>query len=140
MKKVQNLGLQAGLLCLALSSGVSFADGSGHTHMMGEQAPQQGHMMGDQDHMMTNEQMSDMHQQMRDVMGTGTVNKIMGDKHMVNISHEPISDLNWPKMRMNFKTEQGVDLSNLKPGQVVNFTLQVDKDNNYLIKDIKVVK
>ncbi len=79
-------------------------------------------------------------QKMTHVMGTGRINKIMAKGNMVNISHEPISELNWPKMRMNFQTSDKVNLEQLKPGQEVQFKLQVDKDNNYLINEIHVVK
>lgn len=74
---------------------------------------------------------------MREVMGTGRLNKIMADRGMVNINHEPMPDMNWPKMRMNFQVQDGVDLSKLKLGDEVEFTLMVDDDNNYVIKNIK---
>lgn len=86
-----------------------------------------GHMMGTQQ----------MGQHMREVNGHGRINKVMKDKKMLNISHEPISELNWPKMRMNFQTSDQVKLNNLKPGDEVSFILQVDEENNYLIKHIE---
>ncbi len=98
------------------------------THMSGE-----GHMMEQSN--MANQNMD---QHMREVMGTGRINKVMADKHMVNIVHEPIAEMDWPKMRMNFKTDESVNLDELKPGQEVSFTLQVNKDNSYVIKQIDV--
>lgn len=74
----------------------------------------------------------------REVMGTGRINKVMADRHMVNIVHDPIAELEWPKMRMNFKTTDEVNLDALKPGQEVTFKLQVKKDNSYVIKQIDV--
>ncbi len=113
------------VLSAMLAPAVTLAD-TGHGH--GNAAK------GDKGHMMNQQEMG---QHMREVTGVGRVNKVMSDKHMINISHEPISELNWPKMRMNFQTSDQVKLNDLKPGQEVTFTLQVDKDNNYLIKSIE---
>jgi len=103
---------------------------------MGNHMSEQGHMMSEQGQMMSGQQGMDQH--MREVMGTGRINKVMADRHMVNIVHEPIAELEWPKMRMNFKTTEDVNLSDLKPGQEVTFKLQVKKDNSYVIKQIDV--
>ncbi len=117
------------LATVLAASPVVFASGGhdGHGHMHGDEAAGNGQMMGSDAQAMG----------MRMVTGEGRINKVMKDKHMMNISHEPMPELNWPKMRMNFKTEQGIDLSGFKPGQEVTFTLQVDQDNNYLIKKIE---
>ncbi len=94
-------------------------------HMMeGEHG--EGHMMNGQHHQM-----------MRQVEGVGEVNKVMGEHHMLNITHEPIGAMNWPKMRMNFKTDESVELGELKQGDRVRFTLEVDADDNYRIIDIE---
>ena len=81
-----------------------------------------------------------MGEHMREVVGQGRINKIMADKRMININHGAIPEMNWPKMRMNFKTQEQVNLSELELGQEVNFTLLVDGDNNYVIKEITVKK
>ncbi|OZG69768.1 hypothetical protein BTA51_29535 [Hahella sp. CCB-MM4] len=116
----------------ALATGVAYADS---THGQGEHMMENGEMMKDSH--MNNGMGKSEH---REVMGMGQINKIHAEKHMVNISHEPIEELKWPKMRMNFKTDEGVDLSALKLGQKVMFTLMVDGDNNYLIKEIKTAE
>ncbi len=77
-------------------------------------------------------------QKMQMVKSKGILNKVMPEHRHVNISHEPIPELNWPKMKMNFQTDKSVDLSGLKPGQKVIFTLQVDEQQNYLIKEMMV--
>ncbi len=115
-----------------LVSGVVYADS---THGQGEHMMENGEMMKDSH--MNNGMGNSEH---REVMGMGQINKIHADKHMVNISHEPIEELKWPKMRMNFKTDEKVDLSAFKLGQKVMFTLMVDGDNNYLIKEIKTAE
>jgi len=103
----------------------------------------QGHMM-DGDEMGQPMHRGDSHppaprmgEQMREVQGHGRLNKIMSGKHMVNINHEAMPQMNWPKMRMNFKTQEHLDLSQLSPGEEVTFTLLVDDDNNYVIKEIR---
>lgn len=120
--------VKAGVI-LAVVSGamlpVAYADSannSGHMH----NSPETGHMIGG----------SMMKSHHREVMGTGRINKVMADKHMINISHEPIAEMSWPKMRMNFKTMEQLNMSELEPGQEVTFTLDVDENNNYVIKKI----
>lgn len=108
----------------------------GHSDMKAQgHMKDKGHMMN-QDHMKSQDHMKN--QGMREVMGTGRINKVMADKGMVNIVHEPIEELQWPKMRMNFKTTKGVNLNDLKPGQEVTFKMNVKKDNSYVIKQIDV--
>lgn len=140
----KTIALTGALLVSALS-GNAFADhhngemkGNGHHH--GEEISEgHHHGMSKEAKGMKKEGMPmGDHADMREVMGNGRLNKIMADKHMVNINHEPMPEMNWPKMRMNFKTDKSVDLSSLKPGQEVDFTLLVDDDNNYLIKEITV--
>jgi Cu/Ag efflux protein CusF len=107
----------------------AFADGHGHDD---------GHAGHEHDHSMhDHSQHSDgMNNHLREVMGHGRVNKIMADKNMINIKHEPIPEMNWPQMNMNFRTDDQVDLKALKPGQEVDFKLLVDDENNYVVKEI----
>lgn len=118
---------QIGVITLATAFMVPVFADEGHRHDSGT-LESGGHMMDS----------SEMSEHMKTVMGVGRINKVMGDKHMMNISHEPIAELNWPKMRMNFKVDPAVDLSQMKPGQEVTFTLEVDQASNYLIKKIDV--
>ena len=114
------------LLCSATVVASHHADdehGHGHDNMHN-----QGHIM----------QSEEMGQHMREVKGHGRINKVMADDYMVNITHEPMPEMNWPKMSMNFRTQIQVDLNNLKPGQQVDFKLLVDEDHNYIIKEIIV--
>jgi Cu/Ag efflux protein CusF len=115
----------------------AFADGNAHGHGHGE-GEGEGEGIG-KGHMKSGGmQAGGMGGDMREVMAEGRLNKIMADKHMVNIKHGPIPEMNWPKMNMNFKTSEQVDLKALKPGQKVEFKLLVDGDNNYVIKEIMV--
>jgi Cu/Ag efflux protein CusF len=57
------------------------------------------------------------------VTATGTVKKVDPAKQVVNLSHGPIPAINWPAMTMDFVVAPDVNLSALKPGQEVEFTL-----------------
>ena len=112
------------------------ADGNdGHHHGHSDHMNNDGHMM-DQEGMGHHGGSMDSH--MREVMEQGRVNKVMAEYGMLNIKHEPMPEMNWPQMSMNFKTQKQVDLSKLKPGQQVDFKLLVDDENNYVIKEIVV--
>ena len=134
--------MTAFLFAMLIASAPVLADGTEGHMMDGEHMNGQGHMQNEEHMMDEDDPMMDEsnHQAMRTVMGIGQINKIKMKQHMVNITHEPIMELNWPQMRMNFQTSETVDLSSLKPGQKVKFSLEVDEDNNYLIKDISVVE
>jgi Cu/Ag efflux protein CusF len=59
-----------------------------------------------------------------DAHATGTVNAVDPAQHKINLSHGPISSLGWPAMTMEFPVAPSVDLSRIKPGSRVNFTLE----------------
>ena len=134
-KKLTSLAMCAGLL---VSTAV-FAGGPNEGHQEGHGKGKdmgKGHMMKDMDKGMSGKLSNKGDGHMREVMGEGRIHKVMADRDMVNIKHEPMPEMNWPKMKMNFKVGKGVDLGSLKPGQMVDFTLLVDNDNNYIIKNI----
>lgn len=67
---------------------------------MGQKAPLQGHQ------------------------GRGIVNKINLDAGKINISHEAITSLKWPKMTMDFNVQDKSALTEVKPGMKVDFELE----------------
>jgi Cu/Ag efflux protein CusF len=70
--------------------------------------------------------------------GTGKVNKVDPGKHSINLSHAPIPAINWPAMTMDFAVAPGVDLSSVKAGQQVEFTLvQKPGSKDYEVTRIK---
>ena len=71
--------------------------------------------------------------------GHGIVNKINARSGKVNISHEPIESMNWPKMTMDFSVQNMADLEAIKPGMPVDFEL-TQKGTGYMISNIKPVK
>jgi len=70
------------------------------------------------------------------VTGKGVVGDAMTDGGKINLSHEPISELGWPAMTMDFKLAEGVSTKALKPGMTVEFEL-MEKNDVYLIESIK---
>ncbi|MBB6255136.1 copper-binding protein [Nitrospirillum iridis] len=56
-------------------------------------------------------------------IGTGTVNAVDAGRHIVTLTHGPITALNWPGMTMDFPVAPGIDLAGLRPGAQVMFTL-----------------
>ena len=72
--------------------------------------------------------------------GTGTVKKVGPAKHMVNLSHGPIPAINWPAMTMDFTVAPEVDLSTVKAGQSVEFTLAEAGGGKYTVTSIKPSK
>jgi Cu(I)/Ag(I) efflux system membrane fusion protein len=69
--------------------------------------------------------------------GAGVLNAIDTGKRTLNITHEPIAALHWPGMTMDFRVASGVDLSALKPGAKITFTLGRGADGLYAIDEIR---
>jgi Cu(I)/Ag(I) efflux system periplasmic protein CusF len=59
---------------------------------------------------------------------------------MVNLSHGPIPAINWPAMTMDFSVAPEVDLSSVKAGQSVAFTLAEAGGGKYTVTSIKPSK
>jgi Cu/Ag efflux protein CusF len=71
-----------------------------------------------------------------DAHGTGTVNSIDPAQHKINLSHQPIPDIGWPAMTMDFPVAPSVDLTPIQPGARVNFTIEKGQSGMYEIKAI----
>jgi len=71
-----------------------------------------------------------------DAHGTGTVNSVDPAQHNLNISHQPIPEIGWPAMTMEFPVAPSVDLTAIEPGTRVNFTIEQQPGGMYEIKSI----
>jgi Cu/Ag efflux protein CusF len=71
-----------------------------------------------------------------DAQGTGTVNSVDPAQHKLNISHQPIPEIGWPAMTMEFPVAPSVDLTAIKPGTRVNFTIEQQPGGMYEIQAI----
>lgn len=70
------------------------------------------------------------------ISGTGSVNAVDPGKRTVNVTHEPIAAIGWPAMTMDFAVAEGVDLTNLKQGAQIAFTLSRASDGIYVIDGV----
>jgi Cu/Ag efflux protein CusF len=71
-----------------------------------------------------------------DAHATGTVNSVDPAQHKVNLSHNPIPEIGWPAMTMDFPVAASVDLKAIKPGTRVNFTIEKGQGGMYEIQAI----
>lgn len=71
------------------------------------------------------------------VAATGKVISVDADKHIIKIKHDPIKALNWPVMTMLFTADSSVDLSEIKDGDSVSFTLKPAGKDDYTVSNIK---
>jgi Cu/Ag efflux protein CusF len=72
-----------------------------------------------------------------DAHATGTVNSVDAAQHKLNISHNPIPDIGWPAMTMDFAVAPSVDLKSVKPGSKVNFTLEKGQNGMYEVHSVQ---
>jgi Cu/Ag efflux protein CusF len=56
-------------------------------------------------------------------IGRGKVNSVNLEAGTVNLAHDPIKSLKWPKMTMDFKAHDPAMLKDLKAGTQVDFEL-----------------
>jgi Cu/Ag efflux protein CusF len=71
-----------------------------------------------------------------DAHGTGTVNSVDPTQHKVNLSHQPLPEIGWPAMTMEFPVAPSIDLTTIKPGTRVNFTIEQQPGGMYEIRAI----
>jgi Cu(I)/Ag(I) efflux system protein CusF len=71
------------------------------------------------------------------VAATGTVRAIDPAKGTLKIAHEAIHAIGWPAMVMDFPVQNGVDLSKVKEGDRVAFTLKSTGKDEYVIDSVK---
>jgi Cu/Ag efflux protein CusF len=71
----------------------------------------------------------------RTTTATGMVTAMDTAKRKVILDHGPIPDINWPAMKMEFSVAPSVDLSKVKTGDQVRFTLS-GSGNSYTVQPI----
>ena len=67
--------------------------------------------------------------------GTGTVVALNATAKKITLDHGPMAAIDWPAMKMEFPTASSVDLSKVKVGDKVKFTL-TGSGNNYTVQSI----
>jgi Cu(I)/Ag(I) efflux system membrane fusion protein len=70
--------------------------------------------------------------------GSAKITGIDAAKGKIDLNHGPIPSMKWPAMSMGFRVEDKSQLSNIKPGDEIEFELrgEPDKDGDYTITRI----
>lgn len=69
--------------------------------------------------------------------GEGTVHKVDAAAGKFNMTHGPITSLNWPAMTMDFKVKDKAILKDIKPGQKVEITIVQESRGDFYVTQIK---
>jgi Cu(I)/Ag(I) efflux system periplasmic protein CusF len=67
----------------------------------------------------------------------GVVNAVDPGQHKITLSHGAIKSLGWPAMTMEFAVDRAVDLSAIKAGSKVSFTLVRGAGGAWVIDGLK---
>lgn len=62
------------------------------------------------------------------VSASGVIKSVMEEVHKLNIQHEPIEDLGWPAMTMDFTVAEDVDISEFSDNDHVMFQLEAHEE------------
>lgn len=66
------------------------------------------------------------------------INNVMIDHKMINVTHQPIDQWDWPEMTMDFITTSDVDISNLDDGMTAHIQIEEIKDGQYRVIGIHI--
>ncbi len=69
--------------------------------------------------------------------GVGVINSVDADNATINITHEPMPEIGWPTMTMDLPVTKHVDLSTVKTGDKVDFTVKLGRDGKYRVMDMQ---
>lgn len=73
-------------------------------------------------------------------IGMGIVKSVDLDKREIVLDHQPIPAINMPAMTMGFYVLPSINLNTIKPRQEIHFVLIKNKDNQYHITKIQIIK
>lgn len=68
----------------------------------------------------------------------GEVEAIDPEAGTIRLQHEPVPELDWPAMTMDFGLAEDVDLAGVEPGRAVRFRMTVTDDGDYRVVEIEV--
>lgn len=69
--------------------------------------------------------------------GTGIIKSVDAGAHKIIVKHDPIAELGWPVMTMEFVVEPAVDLGSVHEGDKIRFILKAKGDEDYSITKIQ---
>ncbi len=78
----------------------------------------------------------DHHAAAAGIEATGKINSVDAANHKINITHDPIAALSWPKMTMEFPVVSDVDLSGFKAGDMVKFSMKPGENDQYSVTSL----
>ena len=73
------------------------------------------------------------------IWAQGTVNHIMSEQRLVNITHGPIEALGMMGMTMHFELADSLDISRLADGQELHFRIEQSESGMYRIVEIHIL-
>lgn len=68
-----------------------------------------------------------------EAQAVGMVDAVDLENRKVTISHEPIPEIGWPAMTMDFGVDERIDLPSLKAKEPIRFMLKADADGTYRV-------
>ena len=71
---------------------------------------------------------------------TGTVESVNAQQRKIKLNHEPIPSIGWPAMSMEFPAASSVDLTKVKPGSKVKFTLSKGSNGTYTVESLSAAQ
>lgn len=75
----------------------------------------------------------------RRITARAIVRGVDPDAQKVKLEHEPIDELKWPAMTMNFNVDSSVSLDSLEDGQDIHFSMVETEKNKWVIDQIHVM-
>ncbi len=75
----------------------------------------------------------------QEITSRGVVNAVDADAETINLSHEPIPELDWPEMTMDFELAADLDLEGIEPGAEVRFRITEPEPGVYRVTGIEAV-
>ena len=76
----------------------------------------------------------------KEAVAVGVINSVDSSAGKINVTHEPVPALGCPKMTMDLPVTRRVDLSTVKPGTKINFTLKQGRDKQFRVIAIEAAK
>jgi Cu(I)/Ag(I) efflux system membrane fusion protein len=73
------------------------------------------------------------------IKSRGMIESIMPELRKVNLTHEPIPELAWPAMKMDFFVSDTVDLDSVAKGDDISFDLLVNPDSTIVIERVTLM-
>ena len=69
----------------------------------------------------------------KEAVAGAVINSIDEKGGKINVTHEPVPELGWPKMTMDLPVTRRVDLSKVKTGAPVNIKLKQGRDKQFRV-------